>query len=605
MTVLFADLAGFTSRSEGQDIEDVQALLDRYHLLSRHEIERHGGTIAKFIGDGVMALFGAPVAHEDDSERAVRGALAIQAAVGEQRSEDPAFDVHVRVGIATGEVLVTTLGQSVDAVGDVVNTAARLESAAPRDGVLVADAAYRVTTDTVEYSSEATPITAKGKSEPVTAWIALRARPVVDDAEPLQGPLLVGREAEMEKLWSRFEQSRASRTSQFIILTGVPGIGKTRLVSELRARMDTLREPVTWRQGRSPPYGEGVAFSALGQMVKIQAGILETTPGKEASERLHSAVVALFADRNDADWVERQLAPLVGIEQPRSSPTDARPTEAFAAWRLFFERLASVGPLVLVFEDLHWADDALLDFIESLRTESTPLLIIATARPELMDRRPVWRQTPGTAVELLALTEAETTRLVSSLLEAGDLSEEVGGELVARAQGNPLFAREYVRMLIDGGLLVRSDNGWLLCDGTLPLPQTLHAIVGARLDALPPDEETVIEDASVVGEIVWGGAVAAIGDLESDSPSTHLASLVHKQFLVRQPESSVEGEREFTFSHGLIRDVAYQRLPRARRAQSHLHMARWIETLGIRFDGWEPAGLPLLDSARPPSPKRR
>src|SRR5581483_5095341 len=346
VTVLFCDLAGFTSRAEALDPEDVAALLERLQSALRAELERFGGTVEKFIGDAVMALFGAPASHEDDPERAVRAALAIRDWAEEE-------GVELRLGVNTGEALVTVDARPAEgetmAAGDVVNTAARLQAAAPVGGILVGGQTFRSTAQAIEYR-EAPPVRAKGKAEPVPAWEAVAARARVG-VERVHGAALVGRRRELALLEDALARVREERSPQLVTLVGVPGIGKSRLVLELYEAVERQPELISWRRGRCLPYGEGVTFWALGEMVKAQAGILDTDPPDEAARKLRAAAP-------DA-WLESHLRPLVGIggAPPRSAE---RRDEAFAAWRRFFEQLAAERPLVLVFEDVHWADTNLL-----------------------------------------------------------------------------------------------------------------------------------------------------------------------------------------------------------------------------------------------------
>ena len=340
VTVVFCDLVGFTSRAESMDPEDVEALLRPYHARVRAELERHGGTVEKFIGDAVMALFGAPVTHEDDPERAVRAALAIRDFAVEDGLE-------LRVGITTGEALVTLDASPAEgegmASGDVVNTAARLQSAAPVNGVLADETTYRATRSMVDYE-EAPPVDAKGKAQPITVWQAsqVRARPGVDVAHESRSEL-VGREQELGILRDALGRTRTARTSQLVTLVGVPGIGKSRLVYELRRIVDADPDLITWRQGRCLAYGDGVTMWALGEIVKAQAGIHEQDPPTEAAEKVRATVAELLTDSADASWVESNLLSLIGLGSESQLGGDRR-GEAFSAWRLFFEAMAERRP---------------------------------------------------------------------------------------------------------------------------------------------------------------------------------------------------------------------------------------------------------------------
>ncbi len=589
VSVLFADLVGFTSRSESADVEDVEGFLRGYHRLLRGELESHGGTVEKFIGDAVMAVFGAPVAHEDDAERAVRAALAIQDAVSDLRSQG--LDVHVRVGVTTGEALVS-LGADPQAgegmaSGDVVNTAARVQAAAPVNGVLVDERTYRSTDRVVRYA-DADPIEAKGKAEPVPVWRALATRSTVpEQARPELR--LVGRDDEAAVLLATFERSRREPSTQLITVIGAPGIGKTRLVGELEGHIDVLPGLIRWRRGRSLAYGEGVALWALGEMVKAEAGVLESDSAETAAGKLDEAVAAVIPDQRDREWVVRHVRPLVGLEGGGGVTGQGGQDEAFAGWRRFFEALAEDCPTVLVFEDLHWADEPLLDFILLLvdRAGGIPLLVVCTARPELLERRPAWGggAINALAINLAPLSSDETARLIAELLDQALLPAATQQALLERAEGNPLYAQEYVRMLRDQGLLVRDGGGWRMIGEPQQLPESVQAIIAARLDTLTDAERMFIQDASVVGRTAWLGALAAIADRPPRVLDDLLHTLERKQLLRRVRHSSVAGEVEFSFAHALTQDVAYHQIPRVDRAGKHERAAGWIEALaGERED---------------------
>jgi class 3 adenylate cyclase len=587
VSVLFCDLVGFTSRAEQLDVEDVRGLLTPYYERLRRELERHGGTVEKFIGDAVMALFGAPVAHEDDPERAVRAALAIGAAIAEFNEADPALDLHVRVGVTTGEALVALGARPVEgegmASGDVVNTAARLQAAAPVDGILVDEATRWATSLQIAYWP-AEPVAAKGKAELVPVWLALS--PLANlgvEVDQASRAALVGRERELALLEAALARVRGEQSVQLVTLVGVPGIGKSRLVWELLQTVEAEPGLVTWRQGRCLPYGEGVALWALGEVVKAQAGILDTDPAGAAQAKLERTVQDLIADPAEGAWVIGHLRPLVGLPGPTPDAGD-RQEEAFAAWRRFLEGLAEQGPAVLVVEDLHWADDLLLDFLDHLVdwAAEVPLLLVATARPELLARRPAWGGgKPNSAIVSLApLNEQDTARLVADLLQQALLPAEVQESLLVRAGGNPLYAEEYVRMLADRGFLRKVAGTWRLEQrDELPLPETVQGIIAARLDALGPDDKALLQDAAVLGKVAWLGALAALSAGDPATLEARLHTLERRELLRRERRSQVAGERQYAFRHVLIRDVAYGQLPRASRAGKHRRAAEWLEAL--------------------------
>src|SRR5215210_9044854 len=570
VTVLFADLVGFTARAEQMDPEDVRAILAPYHVRLREQLEQYGGTVEKFIGDAVMAVFGAPVAHEDDPERAVRAALAIRDGIIDQG------ELQVRVGITTGEALVSIgarpeLGEGI-AAGDVVNTAARLQAAAPANAIVVDEATYGATQRVIEYG-ELRPVEAKGKSDPVSAWEAVEARAHFGvDVRQLGGTPLLGRDREIEALRNALERARAESSPQLLTIVGVPGIGKSRLVWELFQEIDRDPDLVSWRQGRSLPYGEAVSFWAFAEMVKAEAGILETDERDETERKLAGAVKSVIDEDSGVGWVTDRLRPLVGTSSPEELGEDNR-HQAFVGWRRFVEGLAERRPLVLVFEDLHWADDGLLDFVDYLVdwASGVPILAVCTARPELLDRRSGWGggKANATTISLPPLEDDETVRLFSSLLDRAVLPAETQSVLLARAGGNPLYAEQYARMLGERG------------DGEeLPLPETVQGIIAARLDGLAPGEKSLLQDASVVGKVFWLGAVESIGAVERGHAEAALMGLQRKELVQRARRSSVEGEAEYAFRHLLVRDVAYGQIPRAARVDKHMATAGWVEALG-------------------------
>ena len=573
VTVVFADLVGSTARAERLDPEDVRAILMPFHERLRHELERHGGTVEKFIGDAVVGVFGAPVAHEDDAERAVRAALSIQSAIAELNEPDPSLELEVRIGVNTGEALVALgarpeLGEAMVA-GDVMNTGARLQAAAPPGGVLVSEPTKRLTARTIEYD-EAEPVVAKGKAEPLAAWIAIapRARFGVDVFQKGRGPL-VGRERELDLVADALSRARAERTPQLVTLVGVPGIGKSRLVYELWRIVDEDPELIFWRQGRSLPYGQGVAFWALGEIVKAQAGILESDGAAEAAAKL-SAAVGDLVPASETEWVERHLRPLVGLGGD-ADPGQAQRAEAFAAWRRFFEALAERSPAVLIFEDLQWADDGLLDFVDSLtdRLAGVPLLVVCSARPELLERRPGWAggKRNALSVSLAPLSEVDTARLLAILLERSVLPAEEQADLLQRAGGNPLYAEEYARMLADGAGVGAG------------VPATLQGVVAARIDALSTDEKGLLQQASVLGKVFWTDALAALAVTDARDLEDRLYSLERKEFVRRDHRSAVAGAQQYVFVHALVRDGAYGQMPRPARAEAHRRVAEWIDAL--------------------------
>ena len=596
ITVLFADLVGFTSRSEQLDPEDVRATLTPYFARLREELERRGGTVEKFIGDAVMAVFGAPTTHEDDPERAVRAALAIRDAMAEMNEQDPDLDLHVRVGVTTGEALVSLGVRPLEgegmAAGDVVNTAARLQTSAPVDGILVDETTFRATERAIEYRS-ADPVQAKGKTAPIAVWEALEARSHYGiDITRRVDTALVGREQELTLLRDALDRARHQAEPQLVTLVGEPGIGKSRLVHELFVHIEGMPDLITWRQGRCLPYGDGVSYWALGEMVKAEAGILETDTDGEAAAKVDRSVTELIAEEDEQRWVARHLRPLIGLTHERDAGSEAM-EDGPAAWRRFLEALAERRPTVLVFEDLHWADDGLLDFLDDLIdwTRDVPLLVVCTARPELLARRPGWGggKLNATTLALAPLSEEETAVLLAGLLDRSVLPAELQSALLVRAGGNPLYAEEFARMAADRSV---SDLS------AAELPSSVQGIIAARLDGLDPEDKSLLQDAAVVGKTFWVGAVAAIGARERADLERRLHELERGRFVRRSRRSSVGGETEYAFLHLLVRDVAYGQIPRGARGQKHRRggdldrIARGRPTRG-------PSG-----AARPPLPIR-
>jgi class 3 adenylate cyclase/tetratricopeptide (TPR) repeat protein len=574
VSVLFADLVGFTARSEAADPEDVRAVLRRYHGALKQEIERFGGRVEKFVGDAVMAVFGAPAAHEDDAERAVRAALRIVETVDELNNEQPGLDLAVRVAVNTGEAVVALEARPEEGegmvAGDVVNTAARLQQAAPVGGVAVGEATWRATKYVAEYE-ELEPVELKGKAAPVRLWRAKRARSRVKAERPRATPF-VGRERELAALREAFTRSVKEGKAQLVTVVGEPGSGKSRLVAELGRFLDARPELVAWRRGQCLPYGEGITFWALGEIVKAEAGILESDGPEQATAKLATALAATLEEAAEREWLQASLAPLVGARGPGTGGAGERGA-SFTAWRRFFEAVAAHGPLVLVFEDLHWADTALVEFVEHLVewAGDVPLLVVCTARPELYERHPGWgaARLAATTVSLAPLSDDETTRLIAALTERA-LPPDTQAALLGRAGGNPLFAEEFVRMLGDRG------NG---ATAEVPVPETVQALIAARLDALSPSLKSLAHDASVVGEVFWTGTLGFMGGLDELAVEQGLHELARKELVRPVRTSSVRGQGEYSFWHILVRDVAYGQIPRVARIDKHRAAGLWIERI--------------------------
>ncbi len=574
MTAVFVDLVGSTARAERLDPEDVRALLRRYHETLRRELERYGGTVEKFIGDAVVAVYGAPTTHEDDPERAVRAALAARDSIGALNDREDALDLHVRVGVATGEALVALDASAVSGesmvAGDVMNTAARIQSAAPVDGILVGVATHRATERMIVYRRHE-PIEAKGKVEPVEVWEAVEALGRVGGLGEEPAAPLVGREHECALLLGAFARVRVDRSPQLVTLVGVPGIGKSRLVAELGRTVADDEEIITWRYGRCLPYGNGVTFWALGEIVKAQAGIHENDSAAAASAKLTRMVDEVVPEA-ERRRIGSSLQPFVGLASEDVALSDRR-NELFAGWRTFLESLAEHRPLVIVLDDIQWADDGMLEFVDSLveLVEGVPLLVVCCARPELLERRPDWGGGKRNAltVSLGPLSIPETGRLVESLLGRDPADEALRATVVERAAGNPLYAEEFVRMQASGG----QASG---------LPDSVLGIVAARVDLLPPAEKELLRDAAVMGSVVWSDGLRVVSGCHGDEEVGELLrALGRKEFLRRERQSAVSGATQHAFVHSLVRDAVYAQLPRPERVERHVRVARWIESLPV------------------------
>jgi class 3 adenylate cyclase/tetratricopeptide (TPR) repeat protein len=587
VSILFVDLVGFAARSDRADPEDVRATLRPYYTCLRRELARWGGTVEKFIGDAVMAAFGAPVAHEDDAERAVRAALRVVHAVEELNAAEPGLELALRAAVTTGEAVVARGSRTVEgegiATGDVVNTAARLQAIAPVGAVVVDEATYRTTRHLVDYAA-LEPVSVKGKVEPIRVWqaTAARSRYGADPAQATSSPF-IGRSHELALLKAMYARATRETSAQLVTVAGEPGVGKSRLVREFRAFVDWQPERTRWRQGRCLPYGDGITFWALGEIVKSQAGILESDSPSEASRKLVAAVAEIVEDSIEREWLKSRLALLVGASVPGVGTPVAR-SESFAAWRRFLEAVAADRPLVLVFEDVHWAGAALLEFVEYLVdwAANLPLLVVCTTRPELFERHPGWGggKRDSTTISLAPLSREETARLIAAHLSAAALPAETQTALLERAGGNPLYAEEFARMLTDRGMLERRGQTMQLAAGAdIPVPETVQAVIAARLDTLPTERKALLHDAAVVGRAFWVGALAFMSGLDERAVEQGLRTVAKKELLRPVRRSSVKGQAEYSFGHLLIRDVAYQQIPRAARVRKHRAAAAWIERL--------------------------
>jgi class 3 adenylate cyclase len=563
VTVLFADLVGFTARAERLDPEDVRAILSPYFARVRSEIEAHGGTVEKFIGDAVMAVFGAPVAHGDDPERAVRAAVSICSAVAELNAADPELDLQVRIAVNTGEALVslgarTTEGEGMVA-GDVVNTASRLQAAAPVNGILVGEETYRSTRSVIGYE-DAPPVVAKGKQAPVRVWRALAALTQPGERAAGRVPML-GRASELAVLEGIWERVVAERRPNLVTAFGPAGIGKTRLATEFAQLAGGGGARVI--RGRSLPYGEVTPYGAFAAQVKQIARMFDTDSVESATEKLTRAVEELL--EGEGAEVTAHVGMLIGLGA--DGEVGDRQTLFFSARRLV-EALANEQPTILVFEDIHLSAASMLDLLETLssRVRDVPLLLLTLARPELLSVRPSWGAgLPAyTALPLEPLGGKASEELARRLLEATGADAQSAPDLVERSEGNPLFLEELAVSL--GEQSATADE----------LPTSIRSIVAARIDALPAAERDVLLDASVVGRIFWSGALARMAG-DEHALLDALDSLEGRDLIRRDGVSRLQGDQQFAFKHQLIREVAYSTLPRALRRERHRAIAGFLE----------------------------
>jgi class 3 adenylate cyclase/tetratricopeptide (TPR) repeat protein len=570
VSVLFADLVGFTSASEDRDAEDTRELLSRYFETAQRLITLYGGTVEKFIGDAVMAVWGTPVANEDDAERAVRAALDLVDAV-----PDLDGSLAARAGVLTGEAAVTVgvEGQGMVA-GDLVNTASRIQSVAEPGTVLVGEVTRRATEAAIAYEP-AGEHELKGKAESVPLHRALRVTAARRGAQKSAGlePPFVGRDRELRLVKELFHASAEEGKAQLVTIVGIAGIGKSRIAWEFEKYLDGLADTFWWHRGRCLAYGEGVAYWALAEMVRMRAGILEEEGPEPALAKLRASIDEHVPDPEERSWLEPRLAHLLGLAE-RTAPDRE---DLFSAWRLFFERLAEQGPAVLVFEDLQWADTGLLDFVEYLLewSRSHPLFVLALARSELAERRPGFGAggRNATTLSLEPLSERAMEELLDGFVPG--LPEELRAQILARAEGVPLYAVETVRMLLDRGLLAREGDVYRPSGPieALDVPETLHALVAARLDGLGPEERRLLQDASVLGKSFTKAGLAALSGLDEAGLEPLLTTLIRKEVLSVQADPRSPERGQYSFLQDLLKRVAYETLAKAERKARHLAAA--------------------------------
>jgi class 3 adenylate cyclase/tetratricopeptide (TPR) repeat protein len=578
VSVLFADLVGFTSLSESRDPEVVRELLSRYFDTCRRLIGLYGGTVEKFIGDAVMAVWGTPVATEDDAERAVRAALDLVTAVSALGDEVGAAELRARAGVLTGEAAVTlgAEGQGMVA-GDLVNTASRVQSVAQPGTVYVGESTRRAAEQTVAFEA-AGSFELKGKEGETPLWRALRVVSGIRGSLRSEGlePPFVGRGRELRQIKDLYHACAEERKAHLVSVTGIAGIGKSRLAWEFYKYFDGIVETVLWHRGRCLAYGEGITYWALADMVRMRCRIAEDEPVDQALAKLRATLDQYAPDVEDRRFVEPRLAQLLGLGDFEARDRQ----EMFAAWRLFFERLAETNPTVLVFEDLQWADASLLDFVEYLLdwSRTHPLFVVTLARPELLERRPTWGAglRSFTSLYLEPLAGQAMEELLEGLVPG--LPGSLRDRILERAEGVPLYAVETVRMLIDRGLLVRDGPVYRPAGEieALEVPETLHALVAARLDGLDERERRLLQDGAVLGKTFTAGGLSALGGQPAGDLEPVLASLVRKEVLSLQADPRSPEYGQFGFLQDLVRRVAYETLARRDRRARHLAAADYL-----------------------------
>ena len=575
VSILFADLVGFTPFAEERDAEEVRDTLSRYFDLARDVITRYGGTVEKFIGDAVMAVWGAPIAKEDDAERAVRAALEVVDAV---RTLGPT--IQARAGVLTGEVAVT-LGATNQGMiaGDLVNTASRLQSVAPPGAVLVGEATHRAASRAIAFEV-AGELVLKGKTAPVPAW---RATGVVAElggrnrSEVFEAPF-VGRDAELRLFKELFHATGREKRTRLVSVIGPAGIGKSRLAWEFNKYADGLVEDTYWHVGRSPAYGDGITFWALGEMIRRRAGLAETDDEATTRARVADTVTTWIPDDSERRWIEPALLTLLGIESGIGSE------ELFGAWRTFFERIAAKGTVAMVFEDLHWADPGTLDFIDHLLewSKGLPFFVVTLARPELLEKRPGWGAGKRNFVSLSLepLSEGSMRELLAGLVPG--LPGAAVRSIVDRADGIPLYAVEMVRTLLSDGKLIEQDGVYHPVGDltSLAVPETLTALIGARLDGLEPADRSFLQDAAVLGQSFTVAGLSAVSGTHESELEVRLRGLVRRELLTIESDPRSPERGQYAFVQALIREVAYGTLAKRDRKTRHVAAARFFEGLG-------------------------
>jgi class 3 adenylate cyclase/tetratricopeptide (TPR) repeat protein len=573
VTIVFTDVVGSTALGEGLDPEVLRRVMTTYFDGMREVLERHGGTVEKYIGDAIVAVFGIPEVHEDDALRATRAAHEMRAALDDLNHEVASIrGVHIeaRTGVNTGEILADEAGPDAPLTADAANLAARLEHAAAAGEILLGESTYRLVRDAVTVES-AGPLELKGKAQPQPAWRLLGVTPEAPGiARRLDSPI-VGRDEELSALREAFERATVEPVCRLVTVIGTPGVGKTRLATEF---VSWLRDRATVLHGRCLAYGDGITYWPVAEVLREAAGITEEDSPAEATAKIGP----LLGSQEDAGTVAERLASMLGL-----ADTMAPAQETFWAVRRLLETLAEGRPVAVVFEDIHWGEPTFLDLVEYLGgwSAGAPILLLCLARPDLLEARPAWAagNAEATTIRLDPLTKEEADRLIENLLGPAPLDEEVLGRIRHAAEGNPLFVEEILRMLVDDGLLRRNDGQWTAAGNLsqLAIPPTINALLSARLERLSQEERAVIQRASVVGKVFWWGAVTELSP-QAEKPGVGglLQALVRRE-LVRPDRSRFIGEDAFRFSHILIRDAAYAGTTKEARAEMHERFAGWLE----------------------------
>jgi class 3 adenylate cyclase/tetratricopeptide (TPR) repeat protein len=579
VTIVFCDVMGSTALGERLDPEALRRVMSRYFDEMKASIERHGGTVEKFIGDAVMAVFGIPIVHEDDALRAVRAAVDMRLALellNKELERDHGVTLAARIGVNTGEVVAGTSGQTL-VTGDTVNVAARLEQAAAPGELLVGEATHWLVRDAVVVDA-IEPLELKGKAETVRAFrLVSIAGMAVGRARRLDSPM-IGRERRLALLTQLYEGAAADRACHLFTILGSAGVGKSRLVEEFISR---VKDHAALLRGRCLPYGDGITYFPVLEIVKEAAGLADF----DAPDVVETKVCAVLEDDEQQEVVCSRVSQLLGVQETAS------PEETHWAIRRFLEARARERPLVVVFDDIHWGEPALLDLIEHVAewSKDVPLFLLCMARPDLLDLRPTWGggKTNVTTISLEPLSNDECEQLIGSLLGAADLPGVVAERITDAAEGNPLFVEEMLEMLIDDGRLERSNGTWIAVGeiGEVAVPPSISSLLEARLDRLGPDERAVIERASVVGKVFYGGAIRALFGEDVPPNLYELVMGLVRRELIRPERSTLPGQEMYRFRHLLIRDAAYEGMPKELRAELHERFADWLEQIaGERID---------------------